>query len=50
MDLSRRQTRLAGFLAGAFGTIVVGLFLTVAITGDAFGAEERKIPASFIDY
>ncbi|MFQ6548730.1 hypothetical protein AADZ90_012280 [Aestuariibius sp. 2305UL40-4] len=50
MELSRRQTRFAGFLAGAFGTIVVGLFLTVAITGNAFGVEERKIPASFIEY
>ncbi len=48
--MSPRQTRFAGFFAGAIGTIMLGLFLTVAITGQAVGVgPEPKLPVDFID-
>ncbi|MFQ6552769.1 hypothetical protein AAD018_010565 [Aestuariibius insulae] len=48
--MSPRQARFAGFFAGAIGTIVVGLFLTVVITGQAIGTgPEPKLRVDFID-
>lgn len=36
---SRHRVRIAGFVAGSLGTLVITTFLVVAITGVPFGGE-----------
>ena len=37
------RAKFAGFAFGSFGSLVIALFLTVAITGDPVGGDPRPV-------
>ena len=40
---SRHGAKVAGFLAGSLGTIVLALFVLVAVTGEPYGYSPQPV-------